>query len=213
MPSSPCAVSASGAVYVFVRAGGLWSQQAYLKASNSGNSDNFGVSVAVSGDTAVVGSNSEDGSATGVNGDQSNDDATGSGAAYVFVRSGGVWSQQAYLKASNTGDQDRFGWAVAVSGDSVVVGAWGEDSNALGVDGNGADNSFVDSGAAYVFAGAGPVVCGSDIDGDGSVGGADLGLLLSSWGVNPGSPADLNLDGVVDGADLGAMLAAWGSCP
>ncbi len=74
-----------------------------------------------------------------------------SGAAYVFVRSGGVWSQQAYLKASNTGAGDCFGESVAVSGDTVVVGASCEDSNATGVNGNQADNSAADTGAAYVF--------------------------------------------------------------
>jgi hypothetical protein len=67
------------------------------------------------------------------------------------VRSGGDWSQQAYLKASNTGAGDWFGYSVAVSGDTVVVGAWEEDSNATGVNGNQADNSAPDAGAAYLF--------------------------------------------------------------
>ena len=60
-------------------------------------------------------------------------------------------SQQAYLKASNTGADDWFGWSVAVSGDTVVVGAESEDSSATGVDGNQADNSAAEAGAAYVF--------------------------------------------------------------
>ena len=83
--------------------------EAYLKASNTGAIDLFGYSVAVSGDTIVVGATSEDSNATGVNGDQGNNLAANSGAAYVFVRSGTTWSQQAYLKASNTGASDRFG--------------------------------------------------------------------------------------------------------
>ncbi len=141
----------AGAAYVFVRSGMTWSQQAYLKASNTGASDRFGISVAVSGDTAVVGAYWEDSNATGVNGDQADNSASHSGAAYVFVRSGGVWSQQAYLKASNTGASDDFGYSVAVSGDTVVVGAILEDSSASGVDGNQADDSAADSGAAYVF--------------------------------------------------------------
>jgi hypothetical protein len=69
-------------------------QQAYLKASNTGMQDIFGA-VAVSGDTVVVGASLEDSNATGVNGNQADNSAEASGAAYVFVRSGGVWSQQA----------------------------------------------------------------------------------------------------------------------
>jgi len=141
----------SGAAYVFVRIGTTWTQQAYLKASNTGASDNFGVSVAVSGDTVVVGADSEDSSATGVNGNGADNSDSGSGAAYVFVRSGTTWTQQAYLKASNTGRQDSFGTSVAVSFNTVVVGAHAEDSNATGVNGNQTDNSASDSGAAYVF--------------------------------------------------------------
>ena len=81
--------------------------------------------MAVSGDTVVVGALGEDSNATGVNGNQTNNSATDSGAAYVFVRSGTNWTQQAYLKASNTGAGDGFGFwpSVAVSGDTVVVGA------------------------------------------------------------------------------------------
>ena len=69
----------------------------------------FGVSVAVSGDTVVVGAISESSNATGVNGDQTDNSALDAGAAYVFVRNGTTWSQQAYLKASNTEPVDHFG--------------------------------------------------------------------------------------------------------
>ena len=146
----------AGAVYVFTRSGGLWTQQAYLKASNNGEvtkdqGDNFGDSVAISADTVVVGAHQEDSNATGVNGNQSDNSAIAAGAAYVFTRSGGVWTQQAYLKASNTGVNDEFGLSVAISGDTVVVGAYLEDSNATGVNGNQSDNSASDAGAAYVF--------------------------------------------------------------
>ncbi len=145
------AASFAGAAYVFVRNGTTWTQQAYLKASNPGFGDNFGHCVAVSGDTVVVGAPGESSSATGVDGNQTNNSAAQSGAAYVFVRSGTTWTQQAYLKASNTGATDEFGWSVAVSGDTVVVGAYLEDSSATGVNGNQADNSTSSSGAAYVF--------------------------------------------------------------
>jgi hypothetical protein len=141
----------AGAAYVFVRSGGVWRQQAYLKASNTGAGDVFGWSVAVSGDTAVVGAIGEGSNATGVNGNQADNSAVFSGAAYVFVRSGGAWSQQAYLKASNSGKSDSFGWSVAIDGDTVVVGADWEDSNAIGINGNQGDNSANSAGAAYVF--------------------------------------------------------------
>jgi hypothetical protein len=154
----------AGAAYVFVRSGTDWTQQAYLKASNTGVGDRFGGSVAVSGDTVVVGAPFEYSNATGVNapptggtGTQADNSAGDSGAAYVFVRSGTDWTQQAFLKASNTGANDRFGGAVAVSGDTVVVGGAGEGSNASGVNGNQANNSFSDAGAAYLFTGVGPV--------------------------------------------------------
>jgi uncharacterized repeat protein (TIGR01451 family) len=145
--------SVAGAAYIFVRSGTAWSQQAYLKASNTDAGDRFGQSVAVSGDTVVVGAPGEDSNATGVNGNEADNSASFAGAAYVFVYDGTAWSQQAYLKASNTDAIDRFGWSVAVSGDTVVVGATGEDSNAAGVNGNEANNSASDSGAAYVFGG------------------------------------------------------------
>lgn len=141
----------SGAVYVFERQNGQWSQAAYLKASNPGANDSFGYDAAISGDTIVVGALSEASNATGVNGNQTDDSAEGSGAAYVFVRQNGQWTQQAYLKASNTGDADGFGVSVDVFGDTVVVGGWEEASSATGINGNQMDDSSPKSGAVYVF--------------------------------------------------------------
>jgi hypothetical protein len=141
----------AGAAYVFVRGGPSWSQQAYLKASNTRLGDIFGLSVSVSGDTVVVGAPYEYSNATGVNGDQSDNSADYSGAAYLFVRVGTTWSQQGYLKASNTNAEDVFGGSVSVAGDTVVVGAPGEDSSATGVNGDQSDNSADRAGAAYVF--------------------------------------------------------------
>jgi hypothetical protein len=142
----------SGSAYVFVRSGNTWTQQAYLKASNTGAFAGFGNSVAVSDDTVVIGAAYENSNATGVNGDGSDNSAGSAGAVYVFARSGTTWTQQAYLKASNTETGDYFGWSVAVSGDSVVIGAWEEASNATGIDGNQSDNSSPLAGAAYLFA-------------------------------------------------------------
>ena len=152
------AAANSGAVYVFTRSAGVWTQQAYLKASNPGTGDLFGWSVSLSGDTLAVGAIEEDSAATGVNGDQSSSAATDSGAVYVFTRNAGVWTQQAYLKASNTGGADPvtpfgdyFGWSVSLSGDTLAVGAIEEDSAATGVDGDQSSNAATDSGAVYVF--------------------------------------------------------------
>jgi trimeric autotransporter adhesin len=141
----------AGAAYVFVRQGGTWSQQAYLKASNTGAGDLFGCDVSISGDIVVVGAYSEDSNSTGVNGSGGNNSASAAGAAYVFKRIGTTWTQQAYLKASNTGANDRFGTSVGVSGDLVIVGADGEASSAKGVNGDQASNSAVNTGAAYIF--------------------------------------------------------------
>jgi cysteine-rich repeat protein len=145
----------SGAVYVFVREGANWSQQVYVKASNPGWVDKFGTGVALSGngDTLAVGAYLEESNATGVNGDQDDNSVSGAGAAYVFVRIDGVWSQQAYIKASNTEAPDFFGLSVALSGDGniLAVGAEYESSNATGIDGDQADDSAAQSGAAYVF--------------------------------------------------------------
>jgi len=144
----------AGAAFVFVRDGsGTWSQQAYLKASNTEAFDIFGFSVAIVGDTVVVGAEREDSIATGVGGDQNDNSAGEAGAAYVFVRDGaGNWSQQAYLKASNTDGGDLFANSVAIADDTVVIGALLEESNATGVNGDQSDNSASQAGAAYVFA-------------------------------------------------------------
>jgi cysteine-rich repeat protein len=150
----------SGAVYVFTWSGTKWRQQAYVKASNTGAGDHFGISVALSADgsTLAVGAVQEDSAATGIGGNQDDNSAEDSGAVYVFVRSGTTWSQQAYVKASNTGVGDRFGDRVALSADgsTLAVGAWGEDSAARVIDGNQADNSAGDAGAVYVFTRSGP---------------------------------------------------------
>jgi hypothetical protein len=154
-----------GAVYVYTRNGGTWRHQTYVKASNAGSGDYFGSSVALSadGNTMAVAANWESSSATGVNGNQADNSIPQAGAAYIFTRNGGAWRQQAYLKASNTGeggeagDGDQFGFSIALSddGNTVAVGAISEDSNANGVNGNQADNSANSAGAVYVFARAG----------------------------------------------------------
>jgi hypothetical protein len=111
--------------------------------------------VALSGDgsTLAVGAWLEDSAATASGGAQADNRARDSGAVYVFRRSGAAWSQEAYVKASNTGAGDHFGSSVALSGDgsTLAVGAYLEDSAATGSGGDQADNSTENSGAVYVF--------------------------------------------------------------
>jgi hypothetical protein len=117
--------AAQGAAYVFVRSGTAWTQQARLTAADGLPFDHFGKSVAINGGTAVVGAN---------------DTNASTGSAYVFVRTGSTWTQQAELTASDGMVTDGFGLSVAVSGDTALVGAPSDD-----VDGGG------DQGSAYVF--------------------------------------------------------------
>jgi len=145
----------AGAAYVFVRSGELWQQQAYIKASNIGVSDLFGSAVALSadGNTLAVSALGEDSTATGINGEQFDGSASNAGAAYVFIQSSGVWQQNAYVKASNTGVDDSFGNALALNedGSTLAVGARGEDSAATGINGDQSDNSVQNAGAVYLY--------------------------------------------------------------
>ena len=121
----------SGAAYVFSRSGSTWEQQAKITAPGGAANQYFGLSVAVDGDTAVIGAFGD--------GNYFN-----SGAAYVFSRSGGIWLQQAKLTASDEAANDYFGYSVAVDGSTAVIGALYDD-----------DNDFSNSGAAYVFSRSG----------------------------------------------------------
>jgi hypothetical protein len=156
---TPGSASAAGAVYAFTRSGSSWSQEAYIKASNTGGGDYFGTSVALSADgkSLAVGANQESSAATGVGGDQSNNSATWTGAVYMFAHSGSAWSQEAYIKASNTDAYDHFGASVALAADgmTLAVGAESEASAATGIDGDQADDSTTGAGAVYVFARSG----------------------------------------------------------
>lgn len=143
----------SGAVYIFTRnETGSWSQQAYLKGSNTGVGDLFGFSVALSDDTLAVGSPTYGEIVEGAS-----IFPMETGAAYVFVRDQeGNWSEQAFLNASNAGDGDQFGDSVALSGNTLAVGAGGEDGALTGVFLGNPDNAVTgdgatDSGAVYLF--------------------------------------------------------------
>ena len=161
----------SGSAYVFVRSGGAWSQQAKLLPSDGTDGDYFGYSVALAGETALVGAYQDD------------DQGTSSGSAYVFVRSGGAWSQQAKLLPTDGTDFYYFGHAVALAGETALVGgesvyifersggAWSQQAKLLPNDGAGGafgysvalagetalvgayqdDDQGTSSGSAYVF--------------------------------------------------------------
>jgi hypothetical protein len=149
--SSDNSAEYAGAAYVFSKTGGVWAQEAYLKASNNEAFDGFGCAVSLSGDRLIVGSFAEDSGASGINGDQLDNSMGASGAAYSFIRTNGVWTQNAYLKATNPGTPDHFGIAVGITGDTVLVGARYESSQSSGVNGDQTDNSLSLSGAAYAF--------------------------------------------------------------
>jgi uncharacterized membrane protein len=140
-------IPSSGAAFVFVRNGAQWPEQDVLKASNAGNGDSFGSSVAIDGDLIVVGARGEDSDSTGVDGSQTDsfETAADSGAAYVFSRDAGDWSQVAYLKSPETIRGGAFAWAVDVFGATVVVGAPGGD------DGHGEAHVFSDSATSWRY--------------------------------------------------------------
>ncbi len=116
-----------GSAYVFVRSGTSWSQQQKLVGNDTGSSDQFGFAVGISGNTVIVGARNAD------------PGGSNRGAGYVFVRSGSTWTQQAKLTASDGRNSDQLGYSVGISGDRVVMGAYGVDAGAT----NG--------GAAYVY--------------------------------------------------------------
>lgn len=146
---------ASGAVYLYVNSGSSWQSQAYIKSSNSNLVDSFGFSVSLDSDgtTLLVGAPGESSSAQSINGDETDNTGSLSGAAYVFELQNSLWAQTAYLKSTNSDKLDSFGYDVALSEDGLtaVVGSPGEDSNTTSVNGNEMDNSSDNSGAAYVF--------------------------------------------------------------
>jgi hypothetical protein len=179
--SSLPGATAAGAAYIFVRSGSAWTQQAKLVASDGAAVDSFGVAVALAGDTAIVGAYLHDGGA-GAN----------SGAVYTFTRSGSSWTQRSKLTPSGSASGDQFGVALAVSGDTLVVGA---DRVDIG--------PTTDQGAAYIFTRSGAAwtqqarLTASD---------GDLGDML-------GASAAIEGDTVIVGApfDDGALGAEQGS--
>jgi hypothetical protein len=145
--------------YVFRLDEDGWYEQAFITGSNWESGDGFADSVAVDfgGDTIAIGASAEGSNATGINGDQTDNSAPGSGAVYVFRFEESAWVQQAYIKASNTEAGDRFGARLALSagGETIAIAAPLEDSRATGIDGDQYDDLDEpcrgESGAVYVF--------------------------------------------------------------
>jgi len=138
----------AGAVYVFTRDAGTWREQAYLKASNAGALDFFGIAVSLSSDGNTLAVGAENEASAGV--DPDDNSANNAGAVYVFGRDiGGALREQVYLKSSNPGAEDFFGVVVSLSsdGDTLAVGAWGEASDAAGPDNDNAESA----GAVYLY--------------------------------------------------------------
>jgi hypothetical protein len=143
------AASNGEGVYLFARDGDLWTHQSLINPP-------VGRNIALSGDgaTLAVGATGDDSGATGVDGDETDNTATDSGAVHLFTRdSDGRWNTRTYVKASNTDAGDYFGASIALSADgaTLVVGANGEGSAATGVGGDETDNNAENSGAAYTF--------------------------------------------------------------
>ena len=113
----------SGVAYIFYNNYGLWQEWGKLVPSDGIPQDYFGHSVNISGDYAIVGA-------------YNNND---NGSAYVFYNNIGVWQQHAKFTASDGAIDDRFGYAVGISGDYAIVGAYQDDDNGI------------NSGSAYIF--------------------------------------------------------------
>ncbi len=141
-----------GAVYIFKRQNGEWSEEAYLRPDDSAKGDGFGFSLALSNDTLAVG-------AIGVNAEKGNPDTADAGATYLFKKIKGVWQQHAFLQASNAEKEDKFGASVALYNNLLAVGAPQEDSGSTIINGDQGNlledpNTYggEESGAIYLFA-------------------------------------------------------------
>jgi len=206
----------AGSAYVFVRSGTSWSQQAQLTAGDAATLDQFGAAVGISADSVVVGARFDDTAA-----------GSDAGSAYVFVRSGTSWSEQQKLTAGDAAAGDQFGQAVAISGDTVVVGA-SRDDTAAGSD----------AGSAYVFARSGTswsqqqkltasdaaasdffgfavgisadtVVVGApnDDDGGNDAGSAYVFAPVAGYGSSPAPGSEINVGSATVGSSTSADLS------
>ncbi len=174
----------AGAMYVFRRADGIWTQEAKLVAGDGEAGDRFGASVELSPGRAFATAPQDD------------DLGESAGAAYVFEFDGVAWTQIEKLTASDGAAYDGLGKSIAVSGGRLLIGAMNDGDQGPA------------SGSGYLF----ERTCPGDLNGDGRQDQADLGILLAAYGVDAGG--DIDGDGDTDQADLGALLGSYGEfCP
>lgn len=156
-PTEPSTVNNAGSAFVFKKTGGLWAQEAYLKASNANAGHAFGRSAVIAGDTIAIGAMQENSNqSTITNGSTASSDTSISeaGAVYVFKRTGANWAQEAYIKSPKPEVRDWFGDFTEISGNTLVVFSWREDSNQTTItNGTGfsSDASAISAGASYVY--------------------------------------------------------------
>ncbi len=204
-----------GAVFLYRRVASLWIEDAILTPPGSPAGSDFGDSLSLVGALLVVGAPSD--SADGV----------GSGAAYVYERGATGWEPIVRLESVATG-YSFLGTSVAVADGMVAVGAPFDSSTAnyagsvfqldllTDCDGSGVADALETAADPSLDTDGDGVLdvcepCRADLDGDGMVGGSDLGLLLIRWATADAS-VDLDGNGAVDGADIGILLIAWGPC-
>ncbi|MBM4110844.1 MAG: hypothetical protein FJ254_05730 [Phycisphaerae bacterium] len=178
--------SEQGTVRVFDRDGSGWIQSTMLVSPGAATQDRFGNSVAVNAGRILVGADGQDPQGVSL-----------AGMMHLF-RLGAAWTHDRAFELPNPGVNQNLGIACAMTGSLVLGGAPRHTPT----------GGLLREGAVGVWSLAQP--CAADLDGNGAVSGADLGLLLTLW--NSVGSADLNGDGIVDAADLGALLAAWGPC-
>jgi hypothetical protein len=187
----------SGSAYAYRWNGSSWVEEQKLLPSDGAAGDNFGNSVSVSGNVAVVGARLDD------------DNGVDSGSAYAYRWNGSSWVEEQKLVPSDGAAGDNFGNAVSVSGDVAFVGASQDDDNGS------------NSGSAYVFDLAPACirdpewVCDGDVDGDGQVNPVDSGLVQSAFGSTNDQDLcnyDLDCDGQINPVDSGIVQSLFGTC-
>ena len=184
--------NASGSAYLFdISDPASPTQIAKLLPDDGAEGDFFGRSVAIGGATAIVGASHDD------------DNGSSSGSAYLFdISDPASPTQIAKLHPDDGAEGDLFGWSVAISDSTTIVGAVNDDDNGTS------------TGSAYLFDVTGTSgTCPWDLDASGSVGILDLLALLAAWSTDPGGPPDFDGDGTVGILDLLTQLANWGACP